>query len=274
MATSPRMKICVVHLSWAGADPAALASFLTSYGEHPAGMPHRLVIAWNGYRDRAELTAAQRLAAGVEHDDFVVATPKLDLAVYRDVAKWAGEPAMGFINSYSRLLADSWLAHMTRWLAQSDIGLVGATGSWESPLSSAPLPLRILRAGRYPPFPNPHIRTNGFMLERERFLALRWREVRRKRDAYELESGNYGITRQIEAQGLRAVIVGRDGRAYDRDRWPESGTFRVRAQENLLVEDNRTRDYATAKPGLARRLSRNAWGNGSGAPLRAPAEAG
>ena len=268
------MEICLVHLAWAGTDPSTLQRFLDSYHEHPAGTSHRLVISWNGYRDRDQLGAAQRVAEGTEHDDFVVEGSKLDLAVYREVAQWVSEPAVCFVNSYSRVIADTWLASMARHLAEDDVGLAGATGSWESPLSAAILPLRLLRAGRYPAFPNPHIRTNAFMLERRRLLDLRWPEITRKSEAYELESGNEGMTRQIEAQGLRAVVVGRDGRAYDRDGWRESRTFRAGEQDNLLVEDNRTQQYDEARGGARRKLARMAWGDSSDAPLREPAKAG
>jgi hypothetical protein len=268
------VEICLVHLAWAGADPSTLPRFLDSYHEHPAGTSHRLVIAWNGYRHRDQLRAAQRIAEGTEHDDFVVEGPKLDLAVYAEVAQWASEPAICFVNSYSRVIADAWLASMARHLVEDDVGLAGATGSWESPLSTANLPRRLLRAGRYPAFPNPHIRTNAFMLERRRLLDLRWPETTRKSEAYELESGNEGITRQIEALGLRAVVVGRDGRAYDRDGWRDSRTFRAGEQDNLLVEDNQTRQYDEAQGRSRRKLARMAWGDGSGVPLHEPAAAG
>ena len=98
------------------------------------------------------------------------------------------------------------------------------------------------------------------MLERRRLLDLRWPEIASKAEAYELESGSDGITRQIEAQGLRAVVVGRDGRGYDRDGWRDSQTFRSGEQDNLLVEDNRTRQYNEAKGRWRRKLTRLAWG--------------
>ena len=45
------------------------------------------------------------------------------------------------------------------------VGMVGATGSDESPNAVRPGPLRRLRPG-FEPFPNPHLRTNGFAMER------------------------------------------------------------------------------------------------------------
>jgi hypothetical protein len=55
-------------------------------------------------------------------------------------------------------------------------------------------------------------------------------------------------------------VVGRDGRAYARDEWRESGTFRVDDQSNLLVADNRTDQFASADPATRKRLEELAWG--------------
>jgi hypothetical protein len=98
------------------------------------------------------------------------------------------------------------------------------------------------------------------MLDR---LALSRMELARavdKRAAYLLESGRQSLTRRIQEQGLRAVVVGRDGRDYDVEEWPASRTFRSGDQGNLLVADNQTRDYQTASPSRRRRLSRDTWG--------------
>ena len=82
-----------------------------------------------------------------------------------------------------------------------------------------------------------------------------------KRDTYLLESGPHSFTRQILARGLRPVVVGRDGRAYDIEEWSASATYRAEDQRNLLIADNRTRDWERASTRLRRRLSRDAWGS-------------
>lgn len=263
-----------MHLAWADAGARALEQFLSSYTEHSAGAGHRLVIAWNGYGDAGTLQSARALANGVAHDDLVVTRREMDLTVYRQVAEQVSERAICFLNSYSRLLHDGWLGALSENLEQPGVGLVGATGSWESPLSGAPLPLRFLRSGRYPPFPNPHVRTNAFMLRRETMLSLRWPRITTKSGAWELESGNQSVTRQVEGRGQRVLIVGRDGQGYPRERWRESATFRLGEQTNLLVEDNRTRQYADAGPRLRRKLTRLAWGDPVRVSGRSPLPAG
>jgi len=96
----------------------------------------------------------------------------------------------------------------------------------------------------FPPFPNPHIRSNGFMIERERFIALSERPLRSKADASLFESGHNSITTQLRRAGLGAIVVGGDGVGYSVNDWPRSRTFRLGEQENLLITDNHTRAFA------------------------------
>lgn len=268
------MEICVVYLAWAGAGPAAVARFATSLGAHPAGTDYTLVVAWKGYDDQDALDQAREGLAGIAYDERVIASAGLDLSSYRAVADQLSADAICFLNTDSEIVGDGWLNGLAGHLATPGVGLVGATGSHESQLTSAPWPLRILRTGRYPPFPNPHVRTNAFMLRRSTMLDLWWPAVARKRAAWELESGHRSLTRQILERGLTALVVGRDGRGYPPERWRESRTFRVEDQPNLLVADKRTRDYATAEPREAEALTRRAWGTGPGMPQHEPAAAG
>jgi hypothetical protein len=99
--------------------------------------------------------------------------------------------------------------------------------------------------------------------------SLDWPDVRTKAAAWQLESGPQGITRQVWERGLRAVVVGRDGVVHPPERWPDSATFRAGEQANLLVADNRTREWEEAGAADRARLTRMAWGED---PARAAAE--
>jgi hypothetical protein len=61
--------------------------------------------------------------------------------------------------------------------------------------------------------------------------------------------------------GLQILVVGRDGRAYEKENWFRSNTFRTGDQENLLVADNQTTEYAKSKNCKKQYLSYCAWGN-------------
>ncbi len=108
-------------------------------------------------------------------------------------------------------------------------------------------------------YPNPHIRTNAFMVDREQFLLLKFPIFRKKEDAHRFESGRSSLTRQFVARGLQAVVVGRDGKAYPVDQWRTSGTFWSGDQTNLLVADNRTIEYDESSPEMRFYLEHLAW---------------
>jgi hypothetical protein len=270
--------IGLVHLVWAPLGPAPLRELLRSYRAHPAGAEHELIVVLNGVEReqpgggsalRTTLLAELR---GVEHRLIELERPVLDLPAYGLAARQLEHERLCFLNSYSTILADGWLGLLARALEAPGVGLVGATGSWESqaewirgrpvywPYQLAFLP----RARRdYPRFPNPHIRTTAFMLERTLLVEMGLQRAAEKRATYLLESGPHSVTRQVQARGLRAVVAGRDGRAYDMEEWPRSATYRAGGQKNLLVADNRTGDWERASPRLRRRLSRDAWGPGA-----------
>jgi hypothetical protein len=252
----------LVHLVWAPLGPEPFARFLDSYRDLAAGTDHRLTLVFKQFGDGVDRAPWERLAATVDHRSVEMPAPALDLDAYRRVAHDSDARRLCFLNSEAVVLAAGWLAALDAALDQPGVGAVGATGSWESTYSSAPIWLKPLRRRRFGPFPNPHLRTNAFMLTRELMLDLDWPEVGLdKVAALALENGRDGISAQIAARGLQTVVVGRDGRSYEPPRWPASGTFRSGAQDNLLVGDNRTAQYRDADPALRRRLAQMAWGD-------------
>ena len=117
----------------------------------------------------------------------------------------------------------------------------------------------------FPYFPNPHVRTNGFMIRHETMMSLHPRVTRTKSQAYRFESGKNGMTRQILRMGLTACVVGRNGVIYEMDDWKDSETFWIAQQANLLISDNQTRRYEVADARGRRVYSWFAWAEtGSG----------
>jgi hypothetical protein len=261
-------EVAVVHLVWEPVGPAALRRFADSYRAHPAGAEHRLVIVFKGFGAAGPGTDHRAALAGIEHETLRYDEPTLDLPTYAWCADALDAAHLCFLNSESVLLGDGWLAALLEHLSAPGVGAVGATGSFERPRSINPLKRR-----RWPSFPNPHLRTNAFALPRALMRELRWPAVRTKAAAWELESGRDGFTRQVWGRGLRTLVVGRDGRGYPPEAWPHSATFRSGGQANLLVADNRTRQWEEADPAERARLSRMAWGDAgaqaAGGPMRA-----
>ena len=119
---------------------------------------------------------------------------------------------------------------------------------------------------RIPPFPNPHIRSNVFMLERERLLGFGYAAPETKIQACLFESGMDSLTTKLRRIGLAAIVVGKDGRGFDLPKWVASNTYRLGDQANLLATDNQTRRMAHLSPATRFTFSRLAWGDALGAP--------
>lgn len=171
-----------------------------------------------------------------------------DLGAYRIAAEVLKNRTLLLFNSYTRLLAGNWMElYFSGFSALGEKALLGATGSWET-------------HGNNPPFPNPHIRTNAFMIERDILLSLKLPVVT-KRDCNQFEAGPHGLTRHILSIGGKVGVVGRDGAVYGPDTWPQANIFRSGNQQNLLAADNRTQDYQTSSGFRRRKLAKMAWGS-------------
>jgi hypothetical protein len=114
---------------------------------------------------------------------------------------------------------------------------------------------------QFPIFPNPHLRSNGFMVARERLSSYDTARFVDKLNAYAFESGANSLTSQLRRQGLTAVVVGDDGVGYDVPDWPKSGTFRLGTQANLLLVDNQSRAFAEASPESRETIAWMTWGD-------------
>jgi len=266
------MSTAVVYLARQADGLDATRSFVRSYRAFDAGMPHELVVILKGFDDGGARAGAVE-AFGAIGGRFVDAEDRgFDLGPYFTAARSLDHAAYLFLNTFSRILAEGWLAKFAAALAAPGVGLAGATASYESHWTAFEAANRRWKVwGRtarerafyrrnFDPFPNPHIRTNAFMLARDTLGRLDLPPVREKHDAYALESGKSGLTRQVRRLGLDAVVVDRTGKRWTQDEWPASRTFRSGDEDNLLVADNQTDVFLNADAGRRAVLSRLAWG--------------
>lgn len=169
-------------------------------------------------------------------------------------------------------------ADVTRVLAEME-GSAPPTESAEAPGRRSParraldvlsgLPHALRSMASFPAFPNRHLRTNAFVIDHAVLAGLTGFALRTKFDAHKLESGRAGITRQLEAAGLRAVVVDGFGGVWEDERWPASETLYQGEQGGLIVADNQTRAYAEGDDERRLLLSRCAWGRLAAPALRA-----
>jgi hypothetical protein len=113
----------------------------------------------------------------------------------------------------------------------------------------------------FPGFPNPHIRSNGFMIARKRLLKECFGPIQTKLDACAFESSANSLTTRLRKVGLATIVVGRNGNGYDVAEWPKSETFRLGNQSNLLLSDNQSRNFTAMTTGTRATHVRMTWGD-------------
>jgi len=273
--------ITVAYLARCADGVAPVQRFLTAYRLLPAGLPHRLLIAAKGWDTASDLKHLDQSLAGIRTDVTYLPDDGFDLGAYRRILPECHGHRVLFLNTHSEPLVPNWLSLIVRHAAPGR--LIGTTASWNSHrpdrLTAYPswghlkprIRSRLWRAwlgfreawldlGGYNAFPNPHIRTNGFLLSPEfHHVVLSWPIPADKSTCYRLESGLAGLSAQVLASGGSLWCAGADGRVHAVEHWPGAGIFCSQQQQHLIIADNQTRDYASATQERRRLLRWYTW---------------
>lgn len=284
-------KICVAHLVRYCNDISLFKNFIESYKRHSAGIPHDLIIILKGFSENSsDINIYTKLLVDLDYQIFYINDDGFDITAYHKLANQYNYYGYCFLNSNSQIIADDWLNLLNEALIKKNIGLVGATGSYQS-FATPMTPIKtfknhsrrkegliwatgvfmiiylnylkhILKYRIYfDKFPNYHIRTNAFMIKRTVFLNLCVGEFLTKLDAYKFESGKNGLSKQIVNMGLDILVVGKNGKFYKKEEWSLSNTFWQGNQSNLLVSDNQTKAYENSNEESKELYRYHAWGN-------------
>lgn len=307
------MQIAVFYLARIQQGLEHFKNFAQSYRQYPAGISHDLFIICKGFSKKEEFEALQKIFQDIPHQIIPVEDDiGMDLAAYKEASNQVNHPYVCFLNTYSRINNDNWLQKFFSHCEKEDVGLVGATGSFESIYESSVYfvgsNLFFLSSQRkktfylfychlknffhkkifkgylknifnlwrintnphsfwhfineVPSFPNPHIRSNAFMLRLKDWNSITEdKTLKTKTDSLLFESGVDGLSNFFFHQGRKILIVGSDGKGYSPLDWPEGGFFRSKNQENLLVKDNQIEYYLGASKSLQNLLRLCAWGD-------------
>lgn len=270
--TAPPRSVAVVHLALASYGLEPFRAFAESYQAHPAGFDHRLVIGLKGFIGEEDAEPFRLLATSIGAAVELVPDDGFDLGSYRFIAERIKAEFICLLNTRATIAVDDWLLLLVRPLIDPAIGAVGATGSLQSLATDTLRPtldgarrswLRrrlgwLYRRTQFPPFPNPHLRTNGFIIRRLLWLELRMPRLLTKLDAMRFESGRDGMTRQLARRGLGVLLIGADGHGRPIAASTDEG-FWLGEQRGLLIEDNQTRRYDDASPSERLLMTSRAW---------------
>jgi hypothetical protein len=124
----------VAYLAGAPSGELVVERFARSYVAHRSGAPHTLLVIFNGFSgpNDPRLTPWRRALEGLAYETIVPREPTLDLGAYRVASREVGEGLCCFLNSFSEILADDWLALLRSAVSDEGVGMAGASGSWGS----------------------------------------------------------------------------------------------------------------------------------------------
>ncbi len=107
---------------------------MASYEAHEAGREHDLVLLFKGFPDVSQAAPYLERAAGSRPAALHVDDEGVDLTAYLRAAARLEHRLVGFVNSFSEILAGDWLELLAAPVA-AGAGAAGATGSWGGGLS-------------------------------------------------------------------------------------------------------------------------------------------
>lgn len=210
--------IDVVYLAYSnekiGYGIEVVEKFLNSYKNHPAGIEHNFVIIAKNWTDKALYNKLCSLAK--ENNAKLVDLPDdgLDFGAYFRISKILENEYVFFLGSGIEILTDNWLLYTNKAFENDNaVQIAGPMGAWEKGVSGV--------------FPNYHIRTCAFMINRELFLeyAAAQKFPKTKEDTWEMEHGQQSLTKFVFQKGYNAAIINSDGEIFTPENWIFSKTY-------------------------------------------------
>lgn len=245
--TDVKMALCYLVSGACDNWRMSLERFASSYQRYAPGLPHDLYVVEHAISTADDRTFAAAILQRLRQVTLQSRSALPGIVACLDVLPAVTADRLCFLSTDCELICDGWLARLSVNLDQNGVGLVGATGSFESPSLS--------------PFPNIQLRPNAFAIERARLNAVvTGHDSNDEATARLFEGGAQSLTRRMLTLGQEVLVVGRNGRGYGPRWWPHSDTFRQGRQANLLIADDQTRAFDTMTWYEKRETTLRCWG--------------
>ena len=241
----------------------SIVNFSSSYMKYSSGIEHELYLIIKNCSKNSLDKIINDSFVNCNYKIFSVDNEGFDIGAYYQFAKQVDAKYIFLINTNSFLLTNNWLKKVSVGI-EKGIDLVGTSASYEQ------LKLKNKNDNNFfAKFPNPHIRTNGFMIKRKLFIDIvsnYLNEIQKKNfltklDTYRFESGKIGLTSYLLNNDFKISLIGANGRLYNVKNWPVSDTFRLNEQDNLLISDRQTRFYDSLQYHKKKYFAYISWGN-------------
>lgn len=249
-------KLVVVYLISAYDNRENLKQFINHYLNFDAGSKHELVICFKNFDEKDKIFQTPELKQ-IKYKKFLDNNKfnDYDWGSYYRVSKENLDKIIFFMNCHCRPLVNNWLKLFENNYAEGS--LLGPAGSYESMVNSAlkgkhtrsklrSIIYAISNFIDFPIFPNPHIRSNCFMISANNFLDLEFNKNYKfkKKGTWINESGRKGMTNQLKKKKFDIYVINSDGHKFKEEKWYLSKTYALNQQSKLIIGDKFSSIYA------------------------------
>ena len=245
-------------------------NFIKHYKKYKSGHKHDLIICLKQNSSKKLKIVIEKKLSSFKFKFFIDNEPNdYDWGSYNRIAKKYKNRIIFFFNCHSYPIKHNWLKFFSDNFNSKSV--LAPTGSYQSISQSSfngfyfkNFFLRLFHGisniRYFNLFPNPHLRSNCFMVSANEFLKLDLIFCKNKIDTWKNESGKNGMTKQFQKKNFKLLVINDEGKSFDIRKWKESETYAFKKQSKLLISDKHTREFDNFKKNYKNKYIENIWG--------------
>ena len=265
-----KKKIVVIYLFSKFDEKQYIFSFIKNYKKYKAGKKHKLIICFKGSFNSSLEKKIKKLIYPYKFEKYIDRNVNdYDWGSYKRIAAFNKDKRLFFFNCHSYPISNNWLRKFYNNFGYKVV--LSPTGSFQSLATSCFNGLYfnnfiksfyygVMNLRYFKFFPNPHLRSNCFMIYAKDLIDLNIIKCRHKIDTWKNESGRNGMTQQLLKKGFRIYIINKKGKKIDMNKWKKSETYAYKEQSQLIIEDKHTREYSKLHEEKKIIYTLNCWG--------------
>jgi len=264
--------ILVVYLISTYDKREYLVDFLNHYINFKSGAKHELLICFKNFKTDDKIFKYKKLKLVnyikyLDNNNF----NDFDWGSYKRIAKKYKDKIIFFMNCHSYPIKNKWLSYFVNNYEENT--LLGPAGSFESMVNSSLNGVHTKNKFKsylyalsnflyFPLFPNPHIRSNCFMISSKNFLNLNLniKFKNKKIGTWINESGRKGMTNFFKKKKFKFFVINSDGKKFEDTEWSLSQTYACDNQSKLIISDKFSRNFEKAELKEKEKIKKYVWG--------------
>lgn len=268
--------LIVVYLCYYKNNFTHVNNFISNYKKYKSGIKHNLLICFKNL-DHEKIIFLKKKFKKIKYNFVIDNFGDFDIGSYFRLAKKFNEKDLFFIGSYSYPVINNWLKIIYKNFSNNT--LISSAGSYQSLTSDAfnnsyrynknfifNFFLQIIFFFKniiyFPIFPNPHVRTNCFLIKAKDLLKYPYKlNYKRKFHCWQFESGRLSLTNFLKKKRFNIIVVNSDGNIFNKNSWKYSGTYFYKKQKNIIIRDKHTDLFDNSNKKDRLKLEKMVWGD-------------